>query len=272
MSTEAIDIADAARALRDAARTGEFIAPLRERFPQMSAADAYAIQRTNTEHRVRDEGRRIVGCKIGLTAKTVQAQLGVEQPDFGMLFDDMGFGDAQPVPMRGLQQPKIEAEVAFVLGRDLDMMSPGHIDVINAIDHLLPALEIVGSRIADWNIRFVDTVADNASSGAYVLGSTPCRLADVDLRLCGMVMTRRGEPVSVGAGAACLGNPLNAVVWLARTMAAVGHPLRAGDLVLSGALGPMVAVEAGDVFETRINGLGSVKAVFESESAEVQRI
>jgi 2-keto-4-pentenoate hydratase len=267
MSTESVNIEGAARALRDAARTGTFIAPLRERFPEMSAADAYAIQRTNTEHRVREEGRRIVGCKVGLTAKTVQAQLGVDQPDFGMLFDDMGFGDAQPVPMYGLQQPRIEAEVAFVLGRDLDTMSPGHIDVIEAIDHLLPALEIVGSRIADWNIRFVDTVADNASSGAYVLGSTPRRLADVDLRLCGMVMMRRGEPVSVGAGAACLGNPLNAVVWLARTMASLGHPLRAGDLVLSGALGPMVAVKAGDVFETRINGLGSVKAVFESETA-----
>jgi 2-keto-4-pentenoate hydratase len=267
MPTESLNIEAAARALRDAARTGKFIAPLRERFPEMSAADAYAIQRTNTEHRAHNEGRRIVGCKVGLTAKAVQAQLGVDQPDFGMLFDDMGFGDAQPVPMYGLQQPRIEAEVAFVLGRDLDMTSPGHIDVIKAIDHLLPALEIVGSRIADWNIRFVDTVADNASSGAYVLGSTPRKLADVDLRLCGMVMTRRGEPVSVGAGAACLGNPLNAVVWLARTMAALGHPLRAGDLVLSGALGPMVAVQAGDVFETHINGLGSVKAVFESETA-----
>ena len=265
MATFSIDTVGAARSLRDAARTGNLIAPLRETFPLMTAADAYAIQRTNTEHRVREESRRIVGCKVGLTAKAVQTQLGVNQPDFGMLFDDMGFGDAEPVSMEGLQQPKIEAEVAFVLGRDLDMERPGHADVIQAIDHVLPALEIVGSRIAGWNIRFVDTVADNASSSAYVLGSTPKKLADVDLRLCGMVMTRRGEPVSVGAGAACLGNPLNAVVWLARTMAAVGQPLRAGHLVLSGALGPMVAVNAGDIFETRINGLGSVKAVFETD-------
>jgi 2-keto-4-pentenoate hydratase len=266
MSTSSIDIAGAARSLRDAAHTGNFIAPLRETFPQITAADAYAIQRANTEHRVREEGRRIVGCKIGLTAKAVQAQLGVDQPDFGMLFDDMGFGDAEAISMQGLHQPKIEAEVAFVLGRDLDMDNPGHADVIQAIDHVLPALEIVGSRVANWNIRFVDTVADNASSSAYVLGSTPKKLSDVDLRLCGMVMTRRGEPVSSGAGAACLGNPLNAVVWLARTMAALGQPLRAGHLVLSGALGPMVALNAGDSFETRINGMGSVKAVFEADS------
>jgi 2-keto-4-pentenoate hydratase len=271
MSTSPTDIAIAARSLREATRTGNFIAPLRETFPQMTAQDAYAIQRTNTEHRVREEGRRIAGSKIGLTAKPVQSQLGVDQPDFGMLFDDMGFGDAEPIPMQALQQPKIEAEVAFVLGRDLDMDNPGQADVLKAIDHMLPALEIVGSRIAHWNIRFVDTVADNASSGVYVVGSTPKRLSDVDLGLCGMVMTRRGEPVSVGAGAACLGNPLNAVVWLARTMAAVGQPLRAGHLVLSGALGPMVAVNAGDIFETRINGLGSVKAVFEAESAGKHR-
>jgi 2-keto-4-pentenoate hydratase len=265
MSSATTDIASAAQALREASRTGRLIAPLRETYPQMTGAEAYAVQRTNTDHRMREDGRRIVGCKVGLTAKAVQAQLGVDQPDFGILLDDMSFGDSEPIPMRGLHQPKIEAEIAFVLGRDLDMSHPGHVDVIKAVDHLLPALEIVGSRIANWNIRYVDTVADNASSSAYVLGTTKRRVEEVDLTLCGMAMTRRGEPVSVGAGAACLGNPLNAVVWLARTMRALGQPLRAGDLVLSGALGPMVAVTAGDVFETRISGLGSVKAVFQTE-------
>lgn len=256
------DIATAAIALREAASTGKFIAPLRERFPTLDAKAAYAIQRLNTEHRL-SMGRRIVGCKVGLTARAVQAQLGVDQPDFGMLFDDMGYGDGEPVPFSTLHQPKIEGEVAFVMGRDLDMENPTQVDVLNAIEYALPALEIVGSRIANWNIKFVDTVADNASSGAYVLGSTPRKLSQFNLSLCGMVMNRRGEPVSVGAGAACLGNPLNAVVWLARTMAALGRPLREGDLVLSGALGPMVPVQAGDVFEARINGLGGVKAVFE---------
>jgi 2-keto-4-pentenoate hydratase len=254
--------AQAASALREAARTGEFIAPLREQFAGMTADDAYAIQRINTDLRVREEGRRIVGCKIGLTSRVVQQQLGVDQPDFGVLFDDMGFGDGEPVPVNVLHQPKVEAEIAFVLGRDLDVELPGHADLIRAIDYALPAIEIVGSRIAAWNIKFVDTVADNASSGAYVLGTTPRKLAEFDLRLAGMAMMRRGEPVSTGAGAACLGHPLNAVVWLARTMARLGAPLRAGDLVLSGALGPMVPVAPGDVFETHINGLGSVRAAF----------
>jgi len=255
-------LSEAAEALRDAARTGHYIAPLRERYEGIDADAAYAIQRINTQQRL-SEGHRIVGCKIGLTAKAVQAQLGVDQPDFGMLFDDMGFGDGETVPFAGLQQPKIEAEVAFVFKHDLDMEHPSQVDVMNAIDYALPALEIVGSRIANWNIKFVDTVADNASSSGFVLGSTPRKLGDFDMRLCGMVMSRRGEPVSVGAGAACLGNPINAVVWLARMMASKGSPLRAGQLVLSGALGPMVAVQPGDIFEMRINGLGGVKAVFE---------
>lgn len=253
----------AAQALRAAASAeGEFIVPLREQFPGMDSADAYAIQKINTDKRIA-EGRRIVGRKIGLTAKAVQAQLGVDQPDFGVLFDDMGYGDGEPVPFSVLQQPKIEAEIAFVIGRDIDNPEPTLVDVMNSIEYALPAMEIVGSRVAGWNIKFVDTVADNASSAAYVLGTTPRKLSEFDVRMCGMVTSLRGEPVSIGAGAACLGNPLNAVLWLARTMARVGSPMRAGELVLSGALGPMAVVKPGDIFETRINGLGTVKAVFE---------
>lgn len=255
----------AARALRDAA-SGTFIAPLRETYPHMTGADAYAIQAINTQHQLA-AGRRIVGRKIGLTSLAVQKQLGVDQPDFGALFDDMGYGDGEPIPAGRLQQPKIEAEIAFVLGRDL-AGNPGHSEVLAALDYAVPALEIVGSRIAGWNIRFVDTVADNASSGLYVLGGTPRSVRNLDLRLAGMAMFRRGEPVSTGAGAACLGHPLNAVVWLARTMGRLGSPLRAGDLVLSGALGPMVPVAPGDVFESHIHGLGSVRAVFDHTPAE----
>ncbi|MBN4667765.1 fumarylacetoacetate hydrolase family protein [Pandoraea nosoerga] len=255
----------AADALLEAERSHRFIAPLRDTYAPLTIEDAYAIQRINTERRLA-AGRRIVGCKIGLTSVAVQKQLGVDQPDFGMLFDDMGYGDGEPIPASILTQPKIEAEIAFVIGRDLNVENPGQLDVLNAIDYALPALEIVGSRVADWNIRITDTIADNASSSAYVLGNTPRQLSEFDARMCGMVLERRGEPVSVGAGAACLGSPINAVVWLARTMAAVGTPLKAGDLVLSGALGPMAAVTPGDIFETRINGLGSVRAVFEPAS------
>jgi 2-keto-4-pentenoate hydratase len=256
----------AAQSLREAASSGAFIAPLRETYQQMTAEDAYVIQAINTAQQLK-AGRRVVGRKIGLTSLAVQRQLGVDQPDFGALFDDMGYGDGEPVPATRLHQPKIEAEIAFVLGRDLAGENPGHAQVLAALDYAVPALEIVGSRIAGWNIRFVDTVADNASSGLYVLGGTPRSVRGLDLRLAGMALMRRGEPVSTGAGAACLGHPLNAVVWLARTMARLSCPLRAGDLVLSGALGPMVAVSPGDVFESHINGLGSVRAVFDNAQA-----
>ena len=135
-------------------------------------------------------------------------------------------------------------------------------DVVSAIAYALPAVEIVGSRIENWNIKLLDTIADNASSGLFVLGTQPRKLDQIDLRLCGMAMERRGEPVSFGAGAACLGNPLNAALWLARTMVEIGSPLKAGDIIMSGALGPMVGASAGDVIDTRINGVGTVRAAF----------
>lgn len=261
MTLDAHTIAKAAELLRNAEKTGQFIAPLRETFPGLDADDAYAIQNHNTQLKLRG-GARIIGAKIGLTSPAVQKQLGVDTPDYGVLFDDMGYGEGLPIPMAGLQQPKVEAEVAFVLGRDLDLPNPTIIDVINAIDYALPALEIVGSRIDKWNIKLVDTVADNASSSAWVVGGSPKKLGELDLRGCKMSMTRDGEVVSTGVGAACLGHPLNATLWLAKTMARVGAPLRAGHLVLSGALGPMAAVEAGKTYTASIDGLGSVSAAF----------
>ncbi len=240
---------------------GSALPPIGTAFPGATIEHAYAVQAANTAHWLA-EGRRIVGAKIGLTAKSVQKQLGVDQPDFGTLFADMAVPDGDIVPAGRLLQPKVEAEIAFVLDRPIDTDRLTTAELIDAVGYALPAIEIVDSRIADWKIGIVDTVADNASSGLFVLGTTPVLLGDLDLRLCGMVLEVEGEPVSFGAGAACLGNPLHALGWLARTMAARGRPLDEGDIVLSGALGPMVPVKPGDCVEARIEGLGSVRVGF----------
>jgi len=222
---------------------------------------AYRIQQINIQRQL-TAGARRVGRKIGLTSTVVQAQLGVKTPDFGTLLDTMAFGDGEEIPFARTHQPKVEAEIALVLDKDLPHERHTIADIVRATAYALPAIEVVGSRIAQWNIGLLDTVADNASSGLFALGTRPVKLSDLDLVRCGMVMDRRGEQVSVGAGAACLGNPLNAAVWLADMMNRVGEPLRAGDILLTGALGPMVAVQPGDVFSARIEGLGEVRAVF----------
>lgn len=254
----------AADRLHEAAVSGTPTAPIRDLLAAGDVAAAYAVQEINTERAIA-AGRRLVGRKIGLTSLAVQKQLGVGQPDYGMLFADMARPEALDVSLADVLQPKVEAEIAFVLGRDLDGEQLTVADLFRAVDYAVPAIEIVGSRIANWDIKITDTIADNASSGLYVLGSRPVRPTDFDMRACGMVMEKAGEPVSVGAGAACLGSPLNATLWLAQVMAKAGYPMRAGDTVLSGALGPMVAVAPGDVFDVRIEGLGSVRAAFSKE-------
>lgn len=258
-------IAAQAALIRQAYATGNPIAPIRDAMPDASIDDAYAVQSANTEFWL-GEGRRIVGAKIGLTAKAVQAQMGVDQPDFGQLFADMAFNDGDTVPAGTLLQPKVEGEIAFIMARTPDVNRLTTAELINSVDYALPAIEIVDSRITDWKIGIIDTIADNASSGLFVLGTRPVSLDSFDLALCGMVIERNGDPTSFGAGAACLGNPLHALGWLAAKMAQVGRPLQEGDIVLSGALGPMVAVSPGDHIETRINGLGSVRVTFGSKT------
>ena len=262
MANQAIE--SAAQAIRTAWETGKACPPVRDSLPANDVNAAYAVQKINTDKWV-GQGRRLTGRKIGLTAKAVQKQLGVDQPDYGMLFADMCYVDGEEMPVSRLMQPRVEAEVALVLDKDLTHSQLTLPDMIGAVAYALPAIEVVGSRIAKWDIKIVDTVADNASSGLFVLGTRPVKLADIDLRLCGMVMESKGDQVSVGAGVACLGNPINAALWLARKMIEVGMPLRAGDVIMTGALGPMAPVVPGDVVEARISGLGSVRAAFAKE-------
>ncbi|MFE5333992.1 2-keto-4-pentenoate hydratase [Embleya sp. NPDC056575] len=251
----------AAERLLDAAATGVACAPVRDVIGPGDLAAAYAVQRRIVDDRLA-RGARIVGRKIGLTSTAVQRQLGVDRPDFGVLFDDMGHADGDVIPYRAVLQPRVEAEVAFVLGADL---ADGPLDlaqVRGAIDHAVAALEICGSRVRDWDIRFADTVADNASSGAYVLGTVRGSLDEFVPREVRMSMTVGGEVVSTGTGAACLGDPIEAVAWLARQARDLGDPLRAGQLVLSGALGPMHPVAPGDSVRADITGLGTVAIDF----------
>jgi len=248
---------DAARALAEARKSRCAIAPLSQTHGLSELADAYAIAELNTQDRI-GAGARVVGKKVGLTSLAVQRQLGVDQPDFGILFDDMEYLNGQELPAARLLQPKIEAEVAFVMGADLHGARPSWAEFLRSVAYALPALEIVDSAIADWKITLVDTVADNASCGLYVLGDQPVALGNLSLAQIGMQMTQNGTVVSVGAGAACLGHPLRAAYWLACTMAERGQPLLAGELILSGALGPMVALAAGDAIVADIGPLGSV--------------
>lgn len=245
-----------ARRLREAYRSGA-VAPLRDGLAADDAAGAYRVQAINTQH-WREQGRRVVGRKVGLTSLAVQKQFGVDQPDFGVLFDDMWLPDGGTLDPARLLQPRAEAEVALVLARDVTNANANEEDIAAATQHAVAALEIVDSRIADWKISFADTVADNGSSAAFVLGQQDLPLAGLDLYSCGMVLEVNGAVASVGAGAACLGHPLKAAAWLARTLAAAGEPLRAGDTVLTGALGPMISLTPGDKVVAKIGGLGSV--------------
>ena len=245
----------AALALR-AAYNGDTIPPLRAYLEPTDAAGAYAVQAINTQFWV-DQGRRIVGRKAGLTAEAVQRQLGVDQPDFGVLFDDMRVADGGCLDPARAIQPKAEAEIAFILGADLPSPHTTADDVAAAVQSVHAAIEIVDSRIADWKITFADTVADNGSSAFFVLADAGLPIAGLDLAGAAMTMTINGEVKSTGVGAAVMGNPLNAAAWLAQTLAKSGAPLKAGDILLAGALGPMVALTPGDVVEATIGGLGS---------------
>lgn len=251
----AADRLDAARA------NGIACAPVRDLIGEHDLDHAYAVQQLLTSRRLA-EGRTLIGRKIGLTSRVVQQQFGVDTPDFGALFDDMVHVDGDRLALGDYLSPRVEGEIAFVLGDDLTSPTTNIVDVLRATEFVLPAIEVVDSRIAGWDIRITDTIADNGSSGAIVLGTTPIPIVGVDLTQVGMSLTHAGQPVSTGAGSACLNSPVNAVAWLARAVAARGDHLRRGDIVLSGALGPMVSVDAPGRYRLDLSGLGHVEVTF----------
>jgi len=253
-------VGEAAERLLGASSSRLPTAPVRELIGSTDIEVAYRVQQRVIAARLR-AGAAIIGRKIGLTSEAVQRQVGVDQPDFGVLLDDMRFADGEVIPFSTLLQPRAEVELAFVLAADVD----GDLEpeaLRSAVAYASPALEIVDSRVRDWDIVITDTVADNASSGAFVLGDAQVRLTDFEPRDVTMTLVRDGQEVSSGTGVACLGDPLAALAWLARTAARYGAPLRAGDIVLSGALGPLVPVEPGQVLTATISSLGTVTARF----------
>ncbi len=237
------------------------VKPLTDRHPDITIEDAYKIQQQLMKLRL-NAGERVIGKKIGVTSKAVMNMLGVYQPDFGYLTDGMVYNEGQAIPMSRLIQPKAEGEIAFVLKKTLKGPGISSADVLAATEGVMACFEIVDSRIQDWKIKIQDTVADNASCGVFVLGDRLVDPRDVDLQTCGMVLEKNGDIVAIGAGAAALGAPANAVAWLANTLGRLGIALEAGEVVMSGSLAIMVPVAAGDNLRVTIGGIGSCSVRF----------
>jgi len=247
--------------LYNALRSRTPVDPLTSREPGITIDDAYHISLHLLNRRLAD-GERVIGKKIGVTSKAVMDMLNVRQPDFGYLTDRMVFNEGQTVPLAALLQPRAEGEIAFILKRDLTGPGVTSAAVLAATECVMPCFEIVDSRIRDWKIKIQDTVADNASSGLFVLGDAAVSPRKVDLALAGMVLEKNGEIVGTGAGAASVGSPLNAVAWLANTLGAFGIPLKAGEVILSGSLAALVPVVPGDAMRVTIGGIGGCSVKF----------
>ena len=235
--------------------------PLTSRYADLTIEDAYRIQQRLNARRI-EAGERVIGKKIGVTSQVVMNMLGVYQPDFGMLTDVMLYEEGDSIPAASLIQPKAEGEIAFVLKHDLQGPGVTAEDVLAATGGVMACFEIVDSRIRDWKIRIEDTVADNASCGVFVLGQRVVDPREVDLVGCAMKLEKNGEVVTTGSGAAALGNPLEAVAWLANTLGQLNESLKAGEVVLSGSLAAMVPVAAGDNLNVSIDGIGSCSVRF----------
>jgi 2-oxopent-4-enoate/cis-2-oxohex-4-enoate hydratase len=245
-----------------ALRSRRTVAPITERFPGFSIDEAYRASKRMLDLRLAD-GERVIGKKIGVTSEAVQKMLDVHQPDFGFLTDAMRFEDGATIPIGStLIQPRAEGEIAFILASDLTGPGVTEADVLAATRSVLPCFEIVDSRIRDWKIRIADTVADNASSGVFVLGRDEVDPRSLDLRKCRIAIEKNGAPLSEGVGAAALGSPAYSVAWLANTLAQFGIPLRAGEVILSGSLVPLEPVRPGDRLSLSLEGIGTASVSF----------
>lgn len=262
MQTSRDDLFRLAQTLLAVRSSGIPCAPLTDAWPQLTIQDAYAVSEITLSERLRQGKAKVVGKKIGLTSRAVQRQLGVSEPDFGYLTSDMKVSSGETISMATLLQPRVEGELAFVLKKDLPGTASTMADVIAVTDHIVPCIEVIDSRVKDWKIKIQDTVADNASSAYFVMSPERLALEPEELPLTGMCLLVDGDVRSTGCGAACLDHPAQAVAWLANTMAKFGHPLRAGDVILSGAFGPVVPVSAGNFVEVKFSGLGSVNCYF----------
>jgi 2-keto-4-pentenoate hydratase len=251
-----------AKHLEQAVIQGKGVEPLTVLAPDFTVQDAYQVQLININKKV-EAGSKVVGKKIGLTSLAMQQLLKVDQPDYGHLLDGMVVENGGVISFSRVLQPRVEAEIAFVLKKDLIGPNISALDVLLATDYVLPSLEIVDSRVADWKIKLQDTVADNASSGLYVLGGKPLKPDAVDLPMVGMVLYKNGEIMNTGVGAAALGDPAACVAWLANKLFEFGITLKAGEVILSGALSAAVQAKPGDQFRARFAHLGEVSVGFE---------
>lgn len=264
--TTAQAVRQAADTLLEAYSSGVPIEPLVDRYPDLDLADAYTIQQQQVASWLA-AGRVLKGHKVGLTSAAMQRQMGVHQPDYGVLRDDMFWPENEAIPLASFLAPRVEPEIAFVLDRDLAGPGVTVANAVAAVAFVLPALEIIDSRIRDWRISIRDTIADNASSGGVVLGSHPTSLDALDLRLVGCNLFGNGDLVATGAGGAVLGSPLLSLVWLANTVGRHGVVLRAGQIVIPGSLTAAQTAHNGDTWTAVFGGLGSVSAHFERSAA-----
>lgn len=255
MSTLALE--QIAEILNHASKHKIMCEPVRGHFEEDSLKKAYQVQAINIEKQVA-KGFHVIGKKIGLTSFAVQQQLGVNEPDFGILLDRMLIPNKGSIPAEKLMQPKAEAEIAFVLCKDIDYPIKDIEQLADHISHALISLEVVGSRIKNWDITITDTVADNASASHFVLGEEKISLSDIDLENCVMKLYKNGELASEGLGKSSMGNPLTATQWLANKMLEMGTPLKKGEVILSGALGPMIPIQKGDSISTKIADFNEV--------------